>query len=258
MDLRPRLPSPELTMDKLPLNVIGIYVEQLEQGGMRIPFSNFLLALIKHFRVFYKLCKQGHWFSFENKIEGSSKKCFKEITSSLNGWKKKFFLINLRAILDAMPWKHIDTDVRDDFQVNYNEGDADRLAEHIILLRPLPQRLLYMCGLTTDCRHPELAQVIKDPKGQVITMDDFLKLLHWNGTVVSKGKPILDNQRPLKKEKQAIAKIQAKRVGEGSSVTPWKKKARKNGEPTGLKSEGTISVTLIHQAVLKPLNETDA
>ncbi|GJR22118.1 hypothetical protein Tco_0890681 [Tanacetum coccineum] len=54
--------------------------------------------------------------------------------SSLKDWKKKFFLIDRRAIPDAMPWRHIDTDVRDDFPVNYKEGDADRLAEHIILL----------------------------------------------------------------------------------------------------------------------------
>ncbi|GKA26932.1 hypothetical protein Tco_0713100 [Tanacetum coccineum] len=49
-----------------------------------------------------------------------------------------------RAILDAMPWRHIDIDVRDDFL---------------------------------------LAQVIKDLEGQVITMDDFLKLPYWNGSL---------------------------------------------------------------------------
>ncbi|GKD73155.1 hypothetical protein Tco_1331437, partial [Tanacetum coccineum] len=48
-DLRPRLLSLKLTMDKILLNVIRIYVEQLKQGGMRIPFSTFLLAVIKHF-----------------------------------------------------------------------------------------------------------------------------------------------------------------------------------------------------------------
>ncbi|GJS10541.1 hypothetical protein Tco_0367337 [Tanacetum coccineum] len=93
-DLHPRLPSPELTMDNLPPNVIGIYIEQLEQGGLRIHLSTFFPT----------------------------------------DWKKKFFLIDRRAIPDAMPWRHIDTDVRDDFPVNYKEGDADRLAEHIILL----------------------------------------------------------------------------------------------------------------------------
>ncbi|GKG25890.1 hypothetical protein Tco_0399036, partial [Tanacetum coccineum] len=43
-DLHPRLPPPELTMDKLPPWYIGIYMEQLEQGGLRIPFSTFFLA----------------------------------------------------------------------------------------------------------------------------------------------------------------------------------------------------------------------
>ncbi|GKC76605.1 hypothetical protein Tco_1127379 [Tanacetum coccineum] len=31
---------------------------------------------------------------------------------------------------------------------------------------------------------------------QVLTMDDFLKLPQWNGTVVNKGDPILDGQHP--------------------------------------------------------------
>ncbi|GKC70988.1 hypothetical protein Tco_1116871 [Tanacetum coccineum] len=114
MDLHPRLPPPELTMDNLPPNFIGIYIEQLEQER--------------------------------------------------------------RAIPDAMPWRHIDTDVRDDFPDNYNEGEADRLAEHVILLRPPPRHPLYVCGSTTACRHPELSYSIKDPNGWVLTMDDFLKL----------------------------------------------------------------------------------
>ncbi|GJW32063.1 hypothetical protein Tco_0052095 [Tanacetum coccineum] len=47
--LHPRLPPPELTMDKLPPKYIRIYMEQLEQGGLRIPFSTFFLTVIKHF-----------------------------------------------------------------------------------------------------------------------------------------------------------------------------------------------------------------
>ncbi|GKD21767.1 hypothetical protein Tco_1223470, partial [Tanacetum coccineum] len=38
-DLHPRLPPLELTTDKLPPKYIGIYIEQLKQGGFRIPFS---------------------------------------------------------------------------------------------------------------------------------------------------------------------------------------------------------------------------
>ncbi|GKA40795.1 hypothetical protein Tco_0733388 [Tanacetum coccineum] len=176
MDLHPRLPPSGLTMDKLPSRYIGIYIEHLEQGGLRISFSAFFLAVIKHFGVHVsqlvpmgvnQLCKQGHWFSFENKTGGRSKKCFKEVTSSLKGWKKNFFLIDRRAVPDVMPWRHSDTDVRDDFPNNYNEEHAERLATPI------------------------------DSEGQVISMDDFLQLLEWNGTIVSKTKELVpENQRP--------------------------------------------------------------
>ncbi|GJZ59396.1 hypothetical protein Tco_0615212 [Tanacetum coccineum] len=291
LDLHPRLPPPKLTMDKLPSKYIGIYVEQLEQGGLRIPFSAFFLVVIKHFKVyvsqlvpigvnrvvlfeircrslninatvslfqvFYKLCKQGHWFSFENKTGVRSKKCFKEVTSSL---KKKFFLIDRREIPEAMPWRHTDTDVRDDLPTNYNEDDAARLAEHV------------------------------DSTGQVLSMDDFLQLLVWTGTVVSKGDPIPDDKHPVnrttplsagklipkktvaqrgvkkpdtkiakareKKEKLALAKTQLKHAGEGGFAAPRNKKAHKAKDVAASNFEETTFVTPILQANLKPLGKT--
>lgn len=42
-----------MTMDKLPENVIGIYPQQLDTSGVRIPFSSFLLSVIRHFRVHF-------------------------------------------------------------------------------------------------------------------------------------------------------------------------------------------------------------
>nr|GFB23233.1 hypothetical protein [Tanacetum cinerariifolium] len=50
--------------------------------------------------------------------------------------------------------------------------------------------------LTTTFRHSELSYMIKDPNGKVLTMDDFLKLPVWNGTIVSKGDPIPNDQCP--------------------------------------------------------------
>ncbi|GJT35301.1 hypothetical protein Tco_0925720 [Tanacetum coccineum] len=309
-DLHPHLPPPELTMNKLLPWYIGIYMEQLEQGGLRIPFSTFFLAL----------CKQGHWFSIENKTGGRAKKCFKEVTSSLKGWKKKFFLIDRRAIPDVMPWRNINTDFRDDFPTNYNKGDAEHLAEFVIPLHHPLRHLLYVCGLTTTCRHPKLSYSIKDPDGKgnqydrvllstnvdlrvlsylhvlsylrfsfifgVLTMDAFMKLPVWNGTVVSKGDPIPDSHRPSlrttppleagklilekilaqrdlekpnskiasareKKEQQNLAKAQAKRTGERGLFAPWKKRVRKNQEIIGSGSEGTVSTTPLHHAAPK-------
>ena len=123
-------------INKLPRDKIGIYTRQLDIGGIQIPFSRFLLALIKHFkvhisqlvpiglnrvtlfevrcyslncqptvtlfRVFYRLCKQGHWFSFESRTGRKAKKCFVEVLTGLKFWKEEFFLIDRSAIPDAM------------------------------------------------------------------------------------------------------------------------------------------------------------
>ncbi|GJY48347.1 hypothetical protein Tco_0438303, partial [Tanacetum coccineum] len=184
--------------------------------------------------------------------------------------------------------RHSDTDVRDDFPNNYNEEHVKRMTIPIILLRLPPRHLLYLCGLTTTCRHPELRYVIKDSQEQVISMDDFLQLSEWNGTTVSKTKePILENRRPQphvtfplnegepiseknpaqkavekpnskvaaaweKKDKQSLAKAQMKRTGEESSVAPRKKRARKNQATVNSR---TISITPFHHASPKPVDE---
>nr|GEW83683.1 hypothetical protein [Tanacetum cinerariifolium] len=169
IDLHPRLPPPGITMDRLPSRYIGLYVEQLEQGG--------------------------HWFCFENKTEGRAKKCFKEVTTSLKGWKKKFFLLDRRTVSDAMPWRHGDTNLHDNFPTNYNEGKVARMSKFLVPFRPPPRYLLYVCGLTTACQHPELRYNIKHPDITVIDMDTFLKLLTWTRIVVNRGDPIPKEQR---------------------------------------------------------------
>nr|GEX98326.1 hypothetical protein [Tanacetum cinerariifolium] len=172
-------------------------------------------------------------------------KCFKEVTSSLKGWKKNFFLIDQRAVSNTMPWRHIDTDVRNDFPNHYNEGDVKRLAKFHVPFRPPPRRLLYVCGLTTACRHPKLSYTIKDPEEKELSMNDYLKLSVWNRTV-----------RRQKKDKQNLAKAQANRAGEGVLDASRKKRDRRNQEPTGSGSEKTISITPLHHATLKPADET--
>nr|GEY12934.1 hypothetical protein [Tanacetum cinerariifolium] len=249
MDLHPRLPPPGMTMDRLLSRYIRLYMEQLEQGGLRLPFSSFFLAVIKHF--------EGHWFSFENKTGRGTRKCFKEVTTSLKCWKRNFFLINRRAIPDAMPWRHDDTDLHDDFPSNFNQDDVERLFEFLVPLRPPPCHLLYVCGLTTACRHPGLSYCIKDQDKNVISMDTFLKLPNLIGTIVSKGDPIPEDQRPKprvtpplpEEEKQSLARAEAKHAGAGQAGGSMKKrKVQKHNEPTQSGSEETLSASPIRQA----------
>nr|GEU74074.1 hypothetical protein [Tanacetum cinerariifolium] len=231
MDLHPRLPPPGMTMDRLPSRYIGLYVEQLEHGGLRVSFSSFsLMHQTDRLFVlgFYKLCKQGHWFSFENKTEGRAKKCFKEVTTSLKGWKRKFFLLDRRAVSDAMPRRHGDTNLHYEFPNNYEEGKAARMSEFLVPLRPPPHHLLYVCGLTTACRHSELRYDIKD--------QDI------NGTVVSRGDPIPGDQRPKPRAK-------AKRAGAGGEEGSKKRrKVWKNDQSIQSGFKATLSAIPLHQA----------
>ena len=199
--LRPILPDPNMTMDRLPADKIGVYVQQLDLGGARVPFSRFLLQVIKHFkihfsqivpiglnrvtlfeircysldqrptvslfRVFYRLCKQGNWFSFESRTGRRARKCFREVLSGLKHWKSYFFLIDRRAIPDAMAWRHRDSKITDvnDFPLSHPESAADRLAEKPILLRkPLPV-LLWLSGLSSVWENKHLGVILKDTEG---------------------------------------------------------------------------------------------
>ncbi|GJU08828.1 hypothetical protein Tco_1125258 [Tanacetum coccineum] len=100
LNLRPRLPDSNFRMINLPAGdtAIGVYSRIFDSSGVRIPFSSFLLAVLKYFkvhisqlvplglakvitfevlcrsldieptvtlfRVFQTLSKQGDWFSF--------------------------------------------------------------------------------------------------------------------------------------------------------------------------------------------------
>ncbi|GKC01107.1 hypothetical protein Tco_0987243 [Tanacetum coccineum] len=148
LDLRPCVPPYTLTMNKLLKDKISIYEQYLELSGVRVPFFTLLIDVIKHFRLhisqlvslglnrltmfeiyygslninptanlfcaFYKLNKQGHWFSFERRLgKGGHDKNFNEFFTSLKHWKDRFFLIDCRAILDAMSWRHQNSSVAD-------------------------------------------------------------------------------------------------------------------------------------------------
>ncbi|GKB49610.1 hypothetical protein Tco_0900363 [Tanacetum coccineum] len=176
LDLHPRLSHPGMTMNRLPSRYIGLYIEQLEQG-LRILFSSFFLAVIRHFGVHVsQLVSMG---------------------------------VNRR---------HGDTDLHDDFPTTYSESDAARLSEFLVPLRSPPRHLLYVCGLTMACRHPELQYNINDQDKNGNFMDTFLKLPTWTRTVVSKGDPILkDQSTPLHQAAPKVAKKPATVVSETSS-----------------------------------------
>nr|GEU35205.1 hypothetical protein [Tanacetum cinerariifolium] len=163
LDLHPCVPPFGLNMNRLPVDKIGlnrltmfdIYCRSLEIN----PF-------IDLFRAFYKLNKQGHWFSFKRRLEkGGRDKIFNEFCTSLKHWKYLFFLIDSHAILDAMPWRHQNSSVADLPLTSVWAKDIRRLCENIIDFHPVHPTMLYEIGLTTIWKHVRHCLVFKDGEG---------------------------------------------------------------------------------------------
>ena len=203
--LNPR-PVPEgMTMNALPDDAIGWYLDDFYEGGISVPFSIFLLEVITYFkvhisqlvplglhrvslfevychsldilpsvplfRVFYKLSKAGDWFSFEKRVGRNRKVCFHEILTGLKGWKTKFFFIDRRAIPFAMPWRHRDSDISDSFPNDgYKLEDVEKLSANVIDLLEIPRDFLYILGLTSHWDHPGFRALLVDAEGKGITL----------------------------------------------------------------------------------------
>ncbi|GKA76585.1 hypothetical protein Tco_0783046, partial [Tanacetum coccineum] len=224
--------------------------QYLEMSGVRVPFSTFLLDVIKHFcvhisqlvllglnrltmfeiyyrslninpsvnlfRAFYKLNKQGHWFSFECRSgKGGHDKIFNEFYMSLKHWKDRFFLIDHWAILDAMPWMHHDSSVADPPPTGVQVEDIHRLCANIIDLHPVHLAMLYEIAATS--------------------MSQFLKFPMFGGVRVGKWTALTENEvivqhttQPLPSESQIPPFFDYQKVieHEDERVIPTNKKAQ--------------------------------
>ncbi|GJU18988.1 hypothetical protein Tco_1251214 [Tanacetum coccineum] len=182
-DPHPRLLSEVFLMSELPDDAIGIYHRMFDFSGVRIPISSFLLALIKHykvyfsqlgplglnkvitfevlcrslqieptvslFRVFQTLCKQDDWFSLAKHCAPSP------------------------AIDDPRPATG-----------SYSMADVHRLSAYMIRLRDMPKGVLVLSGLSRVWKNHVCDPVLRGADGNVMGIHDFLCLPEWTGVKV--------------------------------------------------------------------------
>nr|GEX79394.1 hypothetical protein [Tanacetum cinerariifolium] len=88
LDLHPVALTKGWTMDQLLDDIIGLYEQYFESSGIRVLFPS-----VNLFRVFYKVSKKGHWFSFEKRVgKGDGGQVFRETFSGLKERKKRLIL----------------------------------------------------------------------------------------------------------------------------------------------------------------------
>ncbi|GJU81592.1 hypothetical protein Tco_1283957 [Tanacetum coccineum] len=148
-------------MSELLDDAIGIYHQMFDFSDVRIPFSSFPLALIKHyrvhfsqlgpmglnkvitfkvlcrslqiestvtlFRVFQTLCKQGDWYSF-SKRRTPSPVYIDDNRSCMKHWKSGFFFIDRQVIPDDMVWRHPNAAIDDPVPAGGSFNMADVLS----------------------------------------------------------------------------------------------------------------------------------
>nr|GEU42395.1 hypothetical protein [Tanacetum cinerariifolium] len=160
VELHPRVASKGMTMDTLPNNAIRLYAHHFQQGVNRATYFEIycrsldITPTVHLFRVFYKLCKQGNW---DAPI--------------------------------AMALRHHDFSVANPFPKpsKYDALDVAKLREVVIALHKPPSSFLYVAGLSHVWKHASRAFSLKDPKGKVVTMTEFLRLLNFYGCKVATG-----------------------------------------------------------------------
>ncbi|GKE35179.1 hypothetical protein Tco_1454501, partial [Tanacetum coccineum] len=92
-------------------------------------------------------------------------------------WKGRFFFIDRRAIPDAMCWRHHDSDISDPAPKDgFDEADVITLTHQPIDIRGILSGLLFSAGLAITWEFPKFRPLFKDPKGNVVTMSEYLRL----------------------------------------------------------------------------------
>ncbi|GJW87539.1 hypothetical protein Tco_0162879 [Tanacetum coccineum] len=88
-----------------------------------------------------------------------------------------------------MAWRHHDSSVADPFPKSneYNASDVTKLREVVISLRKPPPSLLYVAGLSNVWKHADHAFFLKDSKGKVLSMAEFLRLPNFKGCKITDG-----------------------------------------------------------------------
>ncbi|GJY62265.1 hypothetical protein Tco_0462922 [Tanacetum coccineum] len=95
-EVHPQLPSFDATMHERPTGKVGMYTRFFDYVNYRIPFSNFFVSVLTHFRIpFSQLSvfsyKNG-WFGFTKRL--NVRTCYSKNLNSMKNWNDHFFWVD--------------------------------------------------------------------------------------------------------------------------------------------------------------------
>ncbi|GKD45149.1 hypothetical protein Tco_1269794 [Tanacetum coccineum] len=169
-------------------DAIVVYHRIFDFSGVRIPFSSFLLALIKYYKVHFSQLgpfgpQQGCYFRGYHAL---ILLCIDENRSCMKHWKSGFFLIDWRAIPIYMSWRHPDSAINDPKPPagSFNMENVLRLSAYVVKLRDTLEGVLVLSGLSRVWKSRTCDPVLQGTDGNVMGNHDFLCLPEWTGAEI--------------------------------------------------------------------------
>ncbi|XP_035842045.1 uncharacterized protein LOC118488796 [Helianthus annuus] len=204
----PTAPACDASVDKPIPGFIALYCRHFEWSNLRYPFSFFVLNLLEYYRVsfgqvhpkgmarvlhfevlcralgydpslllfrrFFRLAKNGDWFTFENtKVDTC---LVSSMVTTLGSWKNTFFWVSESIIPFKMVWRHPDAVLNDPepSESELNDAFLSAIRGCPSRVRPFPEHLLVLLGVSNIW-----AKVDRDPvlmrNGLVMSALDFIK-----------------------------------------------------------------------------------
>ncbi|GJY03877.1 hypothetical protein Tco_0369817 [Tanacetum coccineum] len=160
-EVHPQLPSPNQTIHEMPTGKICVYTRFFEYANFRLPLSNFLVNVLKHYRIHISqlsviaAAKVSH-FEILCRVHGFEPtvglfRCF-YVNSKNKGWNDPFFWVDAFACPASFPW-HTSKSVSKDPFPKSSEFNAEHYATLVAYPAPFhkyPESFLCLVGMSRN------------------------------------------------------------------------------------------------------------
>ncbi|KAJ0493750.1 hypothetical protein HanIR_Chr12g0589621 [Helianthus annuus] len=204
----PTAPACNVPVDKPNPGSIALYCRHFQWSNLRYPFSFFVLNLLEYYRVsfgqvhpkgmarilhfevlcralgydpslllfrrFFRLAKNGDWFTFEtSKVDTC---LISSMVTTLGTWKDRFFGVSESIVPFKMVWRHPDAVLNDPepSESELNDAFLTAIRGCPSRVRPFPGHLLVLLGVSNIWGKVDQDQVLMR-NGVVMSTLDFIK-----------------------------------------------------------------------------------
>ncbi|KAF5803417.1 hypothetical protein HanRHA438_Chr06g0280151 [Helianthus annuus] len=190
LKFNPVAPGLDKSIDQCLAGSIALYCRHFEFSNLRHPFSIFVLNVLEYYRIsfgqihprglarilhfesicraagydssllsfrrFFRLAKNGDWFTFEKSQVDTC--LISSMVTTLGSWKDRFFWVSESIIPFKMIWRHPDA-VLNELEPSDSELDSwflKSISACPSRLRPFPEPVLVLMGISKLWDKPDV------------------------------------------------------------------------------------------------------